>query len=88
MKTNKEYLENLEEIDSLSELLGILIAAIIIIGIIFGILGLVCWGVVNGMFFICGINATFTYTQGLVMALVAKGIGIIIRQIIKIKDKE
>ena len=68
--------------------MGILIVAIIIIGIIFGVLGLVCWGVVNGIFFICGINATFTYTQGLVMALVAKGIGVIIRQIIKIKDKE
>lgn len=88
MKKNKEYSENSEEIDSLAELLGLLIAALIIIGIIFGVLGLVCWGVVNGMFFICGINATFTYTQGLVMALVAKGIGIIIRQIVKIKDKE
>lgn len=85
---NNKYSENLEEINSLAELLGLSIAALIIIGIIFGILGLVCWGVVNGMFFICGINATFTYTQGLVMALVAKGIGIIIRQIIKIKDKE
>lgn len=83
MKMNKKHLENLEETDSLAELLGILIAVFIIIGIIFGILGLVCWGVVNGMFFICGINATFTYTQGLVMALVAKGIGIIIRQIVK-----
>ena len=68
---NKKYSESLEEIDSLAELLGLLIVALIIIGIIFGILGLVCWGVVNGMFFICGINATFTYTQGLVMALVA-----------------
>lgn len=88
MKMNKKYSENLEEIDSLAELLGLSIVALIIIGIIFGVLGLVCWGVVNGMFFICGINATFTYTQGLVMALVAKGIGVIIRQIIKIKDKE
>ena len=88
MKMNKKYSENLEEIDSLSELLGILIVAIIIIGIIFGVLGLVCCGVINCIFFICGINATFTYTQGLVMALVAKGIGVIIRQIIKIKDKE
>lgn len=88
MKMNKKYSENLEEIDSLAELLGVLIAALIIIGIIFGFLGLVCWGVVNGMFFICGINATFTYAQGLVMALVAKGIGIIIGQIVKIKDKE
>ena len=88
MKMNKKYSENLEEIDNLAELLGVLIVALIIIGIIFGFLGLVCWGVINGMFFICGINATFTYTQGLVMALVAKGIGIIIKQIIKIKDKE
>ena len=88
MKINKKYSENLEEIDSLSELLGILIVAIIIIGIIFGILGLVCWGVVNGVLFLFGMPTTFTYTQGLILAFVIRGIRIIIGQIVKIGNKE
>lgn len=85
---NKKYSENLEEIDSLAELLGLLIVALIIIGIIFGILGLVCWGVVNGVLFLFGMPTTFTYTQGLILAFVIRGIRIIIGQIVKIGNKE
>lgn len=85
---NKKYSENLEEIDSLAELLGLLIVVLIIIGIIFGILGLVCWGVVNGVLFLFGMPTTFTYTQGLILAFVIRGIRIIIGQIVKIGNKE
>ena len=74
----------IEEIDNV----GILIA-LFTVDILCLVIGLICWGVVNGLLFLFGMPTTFTYLQGLVLGLVIKGIGIVITPLkVKIKKEE
>lgn len=56
-------------------LLGILCGALFVIVFTIALSGLVAWGVVNGIIYLFGLSATWTYWQGCVMAMVLYGIG-------------
>lgn len=61
----------------------------IILGVIcgFGLLGLICWGTVNGILFLLGMATTFTYWQGVVLGIVIWGLKILIKGLFSIKIK-
>lgn len=47
--------------------------------------GLICWGVVNGILFLLGMGTTFTFLQGIILALIIWGIKTLIKGVINIK---
>lgn len=67
----------------------LLVIAAVIVGIIigFGLLGLICWGTVNGILFLLGMATTFTYWQGIILGLVIWGIKILIQGLLQVKVK-
>ena len=86
-KIINELNEMIEEIDNVWVLIALFIVVILGLAIGYALLGLICWGVVNGLIFLFGMPITFTYLQGLVLGLVIKGIGIILTPL-KIKIKK
>nr|DAI44954.1 MAG TPA: hypothetical protein [Caudoviricetes sp.] len=66
---------------------------IIILGVIlglvlgFGLLGLICWGTVNGILFLLGMATTFTYFQGVILGIVIWGLKILIKGLFSIRVK-
>ena len=87
MKKNKKIESEIEASYDVLVLIGALTLVLVIILLCFGFLGLICWGVVNGILFLIGLPTTFTYMQGFVMGLVIKGLQIMIRQIISNSKK-
>lgn len=67
----------------------LLVIAAVIVGIIIGLglLGLICWGTVNGILFLLGMATTFTYWQGIILGLVIWGIKILIQGLLQVKVK-
>ena len=88
MKINKEVESEIEGTESALAIIGILTLVLVIILLYFGFLGLVCWGVVNGILFLIGVPTIFTYMQGFIMGLVIRGLRIMVKQIFKIRSKE
>lgn len=66
-------------------LLGILLGVILIIGLVIGLGGLIAWGVGNGIIYLFGLSASWTFGQGCLTALILYGIGWIWRNMVSIK---
>lgn len=72
------------------ELIGIIFWIIIIIavvlvvmGLFIGLGGLVVWGIGNGIIYLFGLNAVWTYYHGCVSAAIIYGIGWMYRKVLK-----
>lgn len=87
MKIDNEMKDIIDSSNTIWEVIGLFLLVFVILMAWYGIFGLICWGVVNGILFLFGIPTTFTYIQGLILAFVIRGIRIILRQIVKIENK-
>ena len=56
-------------------LLGLLCGVLFVIAFTIGLSGLIAWGVGNGIIYLFGLSATWTYWQGCVAVVVLYGIG-------------
>lgn len=88
MKIDNEMKDIIDSSNTIWEVIGLFLLVLVVLMVWCGILGLICWGVVNGILFLLGMPTTFTYIQGLILAFVIRGIRIIVRQIIKVGNKE
>ena len=56
-------------------LFGLLCGVLFVVAFAMGFSGLIAWGVGNGIIYLFGLSATWTYWQGCVTGMVLYGIG-------------
>lgn len=73
----------LEAIAIIAVVIGIIVLVLGILGLFIALGGLIAWGIGNGIIFLFGLNAIWTYWHGCISAATLYGIGWLYRKLLK-----